>query len=89
MTGDGLAACSATKHDLDDRESISDQGWSVIPDDETAHKIERPGLILVHKNDEKHLSDGDADVLDWQGAGLGATDGNKIVLSQELEKMRK
>jgi hypothetical protein len=43
-------------------------------------------LILVDNNDEKHLSDGDADVLDWQGAGLGATDGNKIVLSQELEK---
>ena len=38
MTGDDLAACSATKHDLDDRESISDQGGSVIPDDETAHK---------------------------------------------------
>ena len=34
-----------------------------------------PGLILVNKYDEKHLDDvdGDADVLDWQGAGLGAT----------------
>ncbi len=43
MTGDGLAACSATKHDLDDRESISgDQGGPVIPDDETAHKVVRP-----------------------------------------------
>jgi len=42
VTGDGLAACSATKHDLDDRESIPDQGGSVIPDDETAHKVERP-----------------------------------------------
>jgi hypothetical protein len=31
---------------------------------------------------------GDADVLDWQGAGLGATTkfGNECVLSQELEK---
>ncbi len=36
-----------------------------------------PGLIQIDKNDE-HLSDGDADVLDWQGAGLGATDGNKL-----------
>ncbi len=36
-------------------------------------------------------SDGDADepLSDDFGRGLGATDGNKIVLSQELEKMRK
>ncbi len=33
-----------------------------------------PGLIQIDKHDE-HLNDvdGDADVLDWQGAGLGAT----------------
>ncbi len=42
VTGDGLAACSATKHDLDDRETISDQGGSVVPDGMTAHEIERP-----------------------------------------------
>ena len=50
-----------------------------------------PGLIQIDKHDE-HLNDidGDADVLDWQGAGLGATTKrNEIVLSQELEKMRK
>ncbi len=37
-----------------------------------------PGLILVHKNNDKHLDDvGDADVLELldegQGGGLGAT----------------
>jgi hypothetical protein len=39
-----------------------------------------PGLIPVNKNDEKHLVgvDGDADVLDWQGAGLGATTETKF-----------
>ncbi len=30
------------KHDLDDRETVPDQGGSVIPDCETAHEIERP-----------------------------------------------
>ncbi len=36
-------------------------------------------------------SDGDADepLSGDFGRGLGTTDGNKIVLSQELEKMRK
>ncbi len=53
-----------------------------------------PGLILVNKYDEKHLDDvdGDADVLDWQGAWLGAPtkrNETKIVLSQELEKIKK
>ena len=34
-----------------------------------------PGLILVHKNDEKHLVDGDADEPRSEdfGRGLGAT----------------
>ncbi len=52
--------------------------------------INAPGLIQVDKHD-KHLIgvDGDADVLDWQGAGLGATTETILkrnVLSQELEK---
>ena len=33
--------------------------------------------------------DGDADELLCRSRGLGATDETKIVLSQELEKMRK
>ncbi len=43
-----------------------------------------PGLIPVNNNDEKHLDDvdGDADVLDWQGAWLGATTETKMVLSR-------
>ncbi len=43
VTGDGLAACSATKHDLDDRESIpADQGAAVAPADVTVHEEIRP-----------------------------------------------
>ncbi len=30
------------KHDLDDRESISDQGGAVVPDVKTLHEVERP-----------------------------------------------
>ena len=55
MTGDGLAACSATKHDLDDRESIPDQGGSVIPDDETAHKVVRPETHLLVRTEVSRL----------------------------------
>ena len=48
MTGDGLAACSATKHDPDDRETIRvDQGGSVIPDDETRHEEIRPETHIM------------------------------------------
>jgi hypothetical protein len=42
VTGDSLAACSATKHDLDDRESVPDQGGAVVPDVKTAHEEIRP-----------------------------------------------
>ncbi len=47
-------------------------------------------MIQINENDE-HLDgvDGDADVLDWQGAGLGATTETKGWFSQELEQMRK
>jgi hypothetical protein len=49
---------------------------------------------LVYNDDEKHLVDGDADEprSGDVGRGLGATTEtkrNEIVLSQELEKMRK
>ena len=42
-----------------------------------------PGLVQVDKHD-KHLNDvdGDADVLDWQGAWLGATTETEMVLSR-------
>ena len=43
MTGDGLAACSATKHDPGDRNAMSGhQGVAVVPDVMTSHKVERP-----------------------------------------------
>ncbi len=55
-----------------------------------------PGLILVNNDNEKHLNGvvGDADALGLAvfGVGLGAAtkrNETKIVLSQELEKMRK
>ncbi len=43
-----------------------------------------PGLIQIDKHNE-HLNDvdGDADVLDWQGAGLGATT-KRIMVSLKL-----
>jgi hypothetical protein len=43
VIGDDPAACSATKHDLDDRESIpADQGAAVVPADVTVHEEIRP-----------------------------------------------
>jgi hypothetical protein len=43
VTGDGLTACSATKNDFGDRETIPDQGRAVVPADGVAtHEIERP-----------------------------------------------
>ena len=50
-----------------------------------------PGLVQVDKHD-KHLNDvdGDADVLDWQGAWLGApTKRNEICSFTRTRKMRK
>ncbi len=56
MTGDDLAACSATKHDLDDREPIpGDQGGAVVPDDVTAHKVERPETHLLVRTEVSRL----------------------------------
>ena len=37
-----IRPCGATEHDLDDREAAPDQGGSVVPDVETAHKVIRP-----------------------------------------------
>jgi hypothetical protein len=37
-----IRPCGATEHDLDDREATPDQGGSVVPDVETAHKVIRP-----------------------------------------------
>ncbi len=50
-----------------------------------------PGLILVHKNDYKHWLELMAMRINFlRSRGLGApTKRTKIVLSQELEKMRK
>ncbi len=44
VTGDGLAACSATKHDSGDREAVpADQGAAVVPADGVAtHEEIRP-----------------------------------------------
>ena len=44
VTGDDLAACSATKHDLGDRQTVlAHQGGAVVPDSGVAtHEIERP-----------------------------------------------
>ncbi len=38
---------SASEHDSGDREAVPDQGGSVIPDDETAHKEIRPKTQLL------------------------------------------
>ncbi len=88
----------ATERDLGDRNAVpGHQGGAVVPDVKTLDEEIRPGLIQVDDH-EKHLDDvdGDADVLllleEEEGAGLGATTEtkrNEIVLSQELEKMRK
>ncbi len=57
----------ASEDNSGNRETIlADQGGAVVPDNGvTTHEIERPGLILVDNNNEKHLIgfDGDADVL--------------------------
>ncbi len=48
-----------------------------------------PGLILVYKNDEKHLVDGDADELLAKSWARCSNETNENCSSQELEKMRK
>jgi hypothetical protein len=46
-----------------------------------------PGLVQVDKHD-KHLNDvdGDADVLDWQGAWLGAPTKRKLFFHKNWKK---
>ena len=40
----------ATEHDLDDRETVPDQGGSVIPDGVTVHEEIRPETHLLVRN---------------------------------------
>ncbi len=56
VTGDDLAACSATKNDPGDRETTPDQGGAVVPDnDVTRHEIERPETHWLVKTEVSRL----------------------------------
>jgi hypothetical protein len=56
VTGDGLAACSATKNDPGDRETIRvDQGGAVVPDNETMHEEIRPETHLLVRTEVSRL----------------------------------
>jgi hypothetical protein len=55
VTGDGLAACGATKNDPGDRETIPDQGGAVVPDNVTTHEEIRPETHLLVKTECKEV----------------------------------
>ena len=56
VTGDDLAACSATKHDLGDRQTVlAHQGGAVVPDSVAAHEVIRPGTHLLVRTEVSRL----------------------------------
>jgi hypothetical protein len=57
VIGDDPAACSATKHDLGDRQTVlAHQGGAVVPgDDETSHEEIRPGTHLLVRTEVSRL----------------------------------
>jgi hypothetical protein len=59
LIGDDPAACSATKHDLGDRQTVlAHQGGAVVPgDDETSHEEIRPGTHLLVRTEVSRLKE--------------------------------